>query len=75
MQENEFNGLQHGRSRRKGASASGTGAAGFSGSGEKAWKTDSTGSGEKAWKTGKNPRKNSSLTKIRIRRLIVFAIL
>ena len=87
MQENEFNGLQHGRSRRKGASASGTGAAGFSGSGEKAWKTDSTGSGEKAWKTGnggnggkawktgKNPRKNSSLTKIRIRRLIIFAIL
>ena len=75
MQENEFNGLQHGRSRRKGASASGTGAAGFSGSSEKAWKTDSTGSGEKAWKTGKNPRKNSSLTKIRIRRLIIFAIL
>ena len=41
--------------------------------GEKAWKTE-TG-GEKAWKTGKRPKKNSSLARIRIRRLIVFAIL
>ena len=52
-------------------------------SGEKAWKTESSGEkawktesgGEKAWKTGKRPKKNSTLAFIRIRRLIIFAIL